>query len=54
MITDHGAQLSADGAQLDCKASKPLIVDHSIAQRQEEERKQAERKAERTNFANGL
>ena len=28
MITDHGAQLSADGAQLDCKASKPLIVDH--------------------------
>ena len=46
MITDHGAQLSADGAQLDCKASKPLIVDHSIAQKQEEAEKAERRKRE--------
>ena len=39
---------------VDCKASRAALVDHSIAARQEEERKQAERKAERTNFANGL
>ena len=45
-LTDHGAQLSADGALLDCKASKPLIVDHSIAQKEEEAEKAERRKRE--------
>ena len=45
-LTDHGAQLSHDGALLDCKASKPLIVEHSIAQKQEEAEKAERRKRE--------
>jgi len=45
-LTDHGAQLSPDGALLDCKASKPLIVEHSIAQKQEEAEKAERRKRE--------
>ena len=36
-MTDHGALLSEDKSQLDCKASRPLLVDHSISQKKEEE-----------------
>ena len=45
-VEDHGATLSADRALLDCKASKSQLVDHSISQKLEEERKEAQRKAE--------
>ena len=45
-LKDHGAVLSDDGGMLDCKGSKGAIVDHSISARLEEERKEAQRKAE--------
>ena len=41
-------------SKVDCKASRAALVDHSISQRLEEERKAEERKAERTNFSNGF
>lgn len=45
-LGDHGAVVSDDGAQLDCKASKGKLVEHSISLKLEEERKAAERRAE--------
>ena len=45
-VVDHGALVSADGSLLDCKASKSQLVDYSISQKLEEERKEAQRKAE--------
>lgn len=45
-IEDHGAVLDEAKALLDCKASKALLVEHSISAKLEEERKNAERKAE--------
>ena len=45
-MVDHGAVLGEDGAVLDCKSSKASLVEHSISARLEEERKEAQRKAE--------
>ena len=45
-MEDHGASLDDGRRMLDCKTSRPLLVEHSIAQKLEEERKEAERKAE--------
>ena len=57
-LEDHGCVLldkeSAEPSKVDCKASRASLVDHSIAQRLEEEMKKEQRKAERTNFSNGF
>lgn len=48
-LEDHGCVISDRGAEranVDCKASRASLVDYSIAQRLEEERKEAQRKAE--------
>ena len=45
-ITDHGALLSEDKTLLDCKGSRGLLVEHSIAQRREEAMKKEQRKRE--------
>ena len=45
-LTDHGAVLSEDKTLLDCKASRGLLVEHSLAQRREEEEKREQRKRE--------
>ena len=46
-LEDHGCVLSApDKAQLDCKASRSSLVEHSLSAKLEEERKEAQRKAE--------
>ena len=45
-LTDHGAVLSEDKALLDCKASRGLLVEHSLAQQREEEEKRERRKRE--------
>jgi hypothetical protein len=52
-LEDHGADLSEDGAQLDCKQSKGKLVEHSISIKLEEERKAAERRAENLNGLKG-
>ena len=45
-LTDHGALLSEDKTLLDCKASKGLLVEHSIAKRREEAMKKEQRRRE--------
>jgi len=47
-LEDHGCVLSppAEKTTVDCKASRESLVEHSIAQKLEEERKAAQRKAE--------
>ena len=45
-LTDHGAVLSEDKTLLDCKASRGLLVEHSLAQQREEEEKRERRKRE--------
>mmetsp|Transcript_20075 Transcript_20075/g.40876 ORF Transcript_20075/g.40876 Transcript_20075/m.40876 type:complete len:128 (-) Transcript_20075:293-676(-) len=46
-IEDHGVSFTADDRLLlDCKASRTTLVEHSIEQKREEERKEAQRKAE--------
>jgi len=46
-LEDHGCVLLApDKSLVDCKASRASLVDHSIAAKLEEERKNAQRKAE--------
>ena len=55
-LEDHGCVILDKGgdepSKVDCKASRASLVDHSIAQRLEEEMKKEQRRAERTNFAN--
>ena len=46
-LEDHGCVLGSEKSAVDCKASRPLLVDYSIAVKQEEERKAAQRKEER-------
>ena len=38
--------LKDERSTIDCKASRSGLVEHSISQKQEEERKEAQRKAE--------
>jgi len=46
-LEDHGCVIKNDTeATVDCKASRAALVDYSISQRLEEERKDAQRKAE--------
>ena len=46
-LEDHGCVLSApDRTVVDCKASRAPFVEHSIAAKLEEARKEAQRKAE--------
>lgn len=45
-LTDHGAVLAEEGFAVDCKASKKHLVEGSISQKLEEQRKEAQRKAE--------
>ena len=47
-LTDHGVVLEGEGAdaRVDCKASRPQFVEHSIAAKLEEEMKALQRKAE--------
>ena len=48
-LEDHGCVLTGDadkGKDVDCKASRASFVEHSIAAKEEEARKEAQRKAE--------
>ncbi len=46
-IQDHGVSfVSDDRQQIDCKTSRTNLVEHSIQAKLEEERKEAQRKAE--------
>ena len=46
-VEDHGgALIEPERTAVDCKASRAGFVEHSIAQKLEEERKEAQRKAE--------
>ena len=47
-LTDHGVVLegSGDDRKIDCKASRPQFVEHSISAKLEEEMKAQRRKAE--------
>ena len=47
-LEDHGCVLVPPGekANVDCKASRASLVEHSIAAKEEEARKDAQRKAE--------
>ena len=45
-LEDHGATVSIDGATLDCKLSRPNLVEHSISAKRIEDEKERKRKAE--------
>ena len=54
-LEDHGAALAVDRATLDCKLSRPSLVEHSISAKRLEDEKERRRKAEIVpiSFGNG-